>query len=193
MSTTSEIIMSGDILTLADAQRCGISKASFYQYIKRQGFVKIGHGIYAAPNAWIDELYILHKKCPKGVISHDEALYYHELIDREPLRHTLTVYSGYNTQRLLAAGYKAYMVKKELLELGKISVVDNYGNTIPIYDLERTICDLIRNRNAFEAQDFYTALKAYIARKDKDLNRLMRYAKLFRVDKVLRQYLGVLL
>lgn len=193
MSKMNEIIKSSDIVTLADAQSCGISKPSFYKYIKQYNFVKIGPGIYAAPDAWVDSLYVLHKRCPQGVISHDEAFYYHGLTDREPVQPTITIYSGYNAKRLTTAGYKVYMVKKELLELGKISVEDNFGNVIPMYDLERTICDLVRNRSAFETQDFYAALKAYAARKVKDLNRLMRYAELFRVDKVVRQYLEVLL
>ena len=62
-----------------------------------------------------------------------------------------------------------------------------------MYDLERTICDLVRSRSHFEFQDFQSALKRYAARKDKDLNRLMAYARLFRVQAVLRRYLEVLL
>ena len=62
-----------------------------------------------------------------------------------------------------------------------------------MYDLERTICDLIRSRNRIEIQDFNSALKAYAAGKDKNLNRLMEYAKLFRVDNVIRRYMEVLL
>ena len=77
--------------------------------------------------------------------------------------------------------------------MGKIVVRDNSGNMIPMYDLERTICDLMRSRSSIEAQDFNSALKAYVSRKDKNLNRLMEYAKLFRVDNVIRRYMGVLL
>ena len=40
-------------------------------------------------------------------------------------------------------------------------------------------------------QTFQDALKAYARRKDKDLRTLVRYAKLFRVEKILRQYLEV--
>ena len=105
-----------------------------------------------------------------------------------------TIYSGYNAHRLTADGScKVYTVKKELLDVGKIIVKDNDGNMIPMYDLERTICDLIRSRSSIEAQDFSSVLKTYVSRKDKDLNRLMEYAKLFRVDNVIRRYMGVLL
>ena len=86
-----------------------------------------------------------------------------------------------------------YNVKKELLNVGKITVKSNCGNEIPMYDLERTLCDLIRSRNSIEVQEFNSVLKSYVSRKDKDLNRLMEYAKLFRLDKVMRRYMEVLL
>ena len=83
--------------------------------------------------------------------------------------------------------------KKELLEVGKIIVTDDLGCEIPMYDLERSICDAFRSRNSIEAQDFNSILKSYVRRADKNLNLLMEYAKLFRVDNVARRYLEVLL
>ena len=101
-------------------------------------FENVSHGIYTKKDSGIDELFILHQRCPNAVFSHDEAFYYHDLTDREPLVPTLTVYSGYNTHRLTMNGkYKVYTVKKN-----------------------------------------------YISRKDKDLNRLMEYAKQFRVQNI---------
>ena len=104
-------------------------------------FENVSHGIYTKKDSGIDELFILHQRCPNAVFSHDEAFYYHDLTDREPLVPTLTVYSGYNTHRLTMNGkYKVYTVKKELY--------------------------------------------IQISRKDKDLNRLMEYAKQFRVQNI---------
>ena len=59
--------------------------------------------------------------------------------------------------------------------------------------MERKICDVMRSRCHIEIQKVQEALKAYARRKDKDLRTLVRYAKLFRVEKILRQYLEVLL
>ena len=61
------------------------------------------------------------------------------------------------------------------------------------YDPERTVCDIVRSRNSIEAQTFQDALKQYVRRRDKNLHRLMEYAKAFHVDKILNQYLEVLL
>ena len=57
----------------------------------------------------------------------------------------------------------------------------------------KLICDLIRSRSGIETQTFQDALKQYAKRKDKNLRKLMRYAQMFRVEKLLRQYLEVLL
>ena len=194
MNEMTRLVQNHDYLTPRIAGKSGISKFKFYKYVHENRLEPVSCGLYSAGDNWVDELYVLHQRCPNAVFSHDEAFYYHGLADREPFVHTFTIYSGYNTHRLTADGScKAYTVKKELLDVGKIIVRDNSGNMIPMYDLERTICDLMRSRSSIEAQDFNSALKAYVSRKDKNLNRLMEYAKLFRVDNVIRRYMGVLL
>ncbi len=194
MGDMEKIMQGHDYITPKTAKKSGISKFKFYKFVKENGLETVHRGIYATGTDWIDELYVLHQRCPQAVFSHDEAFYYHGLTDREPLNHTFTIYSGYNAHRLTADGScKVYTVKRELLDIGKTMVKDNDGNMIPMYDLERTICDLIRSRSRVETQDFNAALKNYISRKDKNLNRLMEYAKLFRIDNVTRRYMEVLL
>ena len=193
MKTPEEIVDDSGILLTKNAIEAGISKHALYNFIRNNGFEKAAHGVYASPETWEDENYILSLRCPQGVLSHDEALYYHGLTDREPLQKTITIYTGYGTSRMVADGIKVFTVKKELLDIGKEIVKTSYGHDIPLYNRERTICDLIRSRNRFEIQDFQTALKTYIMEKNKNLNRLMEYAKLFHVDKKIREYMEVLL
>lgn len=193
MKTPEEIVDDSGILLTKNAIEAGISKHALYNFIRNNGFEKAAHGVYASPETWEDENYILSLRCPQGVLSHDEALYYHGLTDREPLQKTITIYTGYGTSRMVADGIKVFTVKKELLDIGKEIVKTSYGHDIPLYNRERTICDLIRSRNRFKIQDFQTALKTYIMGKNKNLNRLMEYAKLFHVDKKIREYMEVLL
>ena len=193
MKTPEEIVDDSGILLTKNAIEAGISKHALYNFIRDNGFEKAAHGVYASPETWEDENYILSLRCPQGVLSHDEALYYHGLTDREPLQKTITIYTGYGTSRMDADGIKVFTVKKELLDIGKEIVKTSYGHDIPLYNRERTICDLIRSKNRFEIQDFQTALKTYIMGKNKNLNRLMEYAKLFHVDKKIREYMEVLL
>ena len=194
MSEDLNLLKQYDYLTFKNAKDQGISKYKFYQYVKDNNLEKIDRGVYIQKNNFIDELVLIYQRCPQLVFSHDEAFYYYNLSDREPIVHTFTIYSGYNTHRLKENGnYKIYNVKKELLDVGKVFVKDSFGNEIPMYNLERTICDLIRSRNSIEIQDFTTVLKNYIKRNDKNLNLLMEYAKLFSISNIVRKYMEVLL
>ena len=193
MINIENIVDESGILLAKDAIEAGIPKHILYRYIKEKKFEKVAYGVYVSPETWEDDLYILSLRCPQGVYSHDEALYYHGLIDREPMQRTLTIYTGYGTSRLVEDGIKVFTVKKELMDIGKEYVKTCQGHDIPIYNLERTICDLMRSKSRFEIQDFQTALKTYVARKDKKLNKLMEYAQVFHVDKKIREYMEVML
>ena len=193
METIGHFVDKSGLLLTKEALSGGITKYNFYRFVTDNHFAKVAQGVYLSPEAWGDSAFVLHQRCPQAVFSHDEALFYYELIDREPMEQTITIYSGYNTQKLKVSGIKVFTVKKELLNVGRIEYKNSFGHTIPIYDLERTICDLVRNRSSFEIQDFQTAIKSYIRRPDRDFNRLMSYAPLFRVEKLIRQYMEVLL
>ena len=68
-----------------------------------------------------------------------------------------------------------------------------YGNKVRVYDPERTVVDIVRNRNGIEFQTFEDSLKRYVRRKDKNVNKLINYAKEFHVDKILIDYMRVML
>lgn len=171
----------------------GISKPVFYDYIKEKKLERVAHGVYASADAWIDTLYLVHLRSKQAVFSHETALFLHDLTDREPAPYSITVKTGYNPNRLKADGVQVYTVKPELHVVGRTIAQTSFGHTVPVYDMERTICDLIRSRKGIEIQTFQDAIKQYVRRKDKNLRTLMQDASLFRVEKILRQYLEVLL
>ncbi len=127
------------------------------------------------------------------IYSHGTALFLHDLTDREPLIYSVTVPDGYNTKMLKKEGLFVHVVKIELFELGMCYAKTVFGNTVKTYDPERTICDLIKDRNNQDPAIITDALKRYVAKKDKDLNKLITFAEKFRVKKIVSIYLEVLL
>ena len=168
------------MLRTGQALAAGISKPVFYQFVQSRGLEQAAHGIYLSKDAWVDAMYLLHLRCPQAVFSHETALFFHDLTDRDPTR-------------LKDEGVQVFTIKAELYEVGLSTAQTPFGHDVPVYDMERTICDVLRSRSHIEMQTFQDALKAYARRKDKDLRTLVRYARLFRVEKILRQYLEVLL
>ena len=181
------------ILKTSQALQLGVTKPMFYSYARQRGLKQAAHGVYLSPDAWTDAMYLLHLRCAQAVFSHESALLFHDLTDREPEQYSITVKTGYNPTNLKADGIKVYTIKKELHDVGLITMKTPFGNPVPVYDAERTICDIVRSRSGIEMQTFQGALKQYATRREKDLRKLMRYAQLFRVEKLLRQYLEVLL
>ena len=189
-----KLLAEGDgILQTSAVIAAGVTKPVLYQYIRQNNLEQAAHGIYVSKDAWVDGMYLLHLCCAPAVFSHESALFFHGLTDREPSPYSVSVQRGYSPTRLKADGITVYTVKKELYPIGITSAKTPFGHTVPTYDMERTICDLIRCRNDMEVQTFQDALKRYAKRTDKNLSTLMRYAAQFRVEKVLRQYLEGLL
>lgn len=181
------------MLQTSQAVARGIVKPIFYEYIKERKLEQVAHGIYVSEDTWIDAMFLLHLRCGQAVFSHESALFFHDLTDREPSPYAITVRRGYSTTRLKAEGLSVYTIKPDLFDVGVSSGQTPFGHTVPVYDMERTICDLLRSRSRIEIQTFQGALKAYARRKDKNLRALMQYAGMFKVEKILRQYLEVLL
>ena len=171
----------------------GISKPVFYDYVRSRDLDRVAHGIYLSKDFWVDAMYLLHLRFEQAVFSHETALFFHDLTDREPIEYTVTVKTGCNPSKMKAEGIQVFTIKAGLHDVGLTTAKTPFGHTVPVYDMERTICDLLRSRSRIEIQTFQGALKAYARRKDKNLRALMQYARMFKVEKILRQYLEVLL
>ena len=76
--------------------------------------------------------------------------------------------------------------------MGICSLSSKMGNNVTAYNIERTICDILRSRNRVDSQTVAAAMKNYAARKGQDWGLLSKYAEIFRITKLLRQYLEVL-
>src|SRR5512138_273094 len=88
----------------------------------------------------------------QAIFSHETALYLWELTDRTPLFYSVTVPSGYNATSLKAGGAKVYFIKPDVYSLGLATLTSPHGNDIKTYNLERTICDVVRSRNQMDVQ-----------------------------------------
>ncbi len=181
------------VITAKFADAHGIHREYLSEFIRRGKLERIAHGIYITPEVWEDKMLLHQLRKSKMVYSHETALFLHDLTDRDPFAYCVTVPTGYNTSKLNQDGLIVHTVKKELIDLGICTRQTVFGNDIRTYNMERTICDILRDRNNQDVAVVSDALKRYVRRSDKDLNKLMKYAGILRIGKVLRNYLEVLL
>ena len=183
----------GGILSAAEAVAAGVSRPALSAFVRNHDMRCVSRGIYCVPDAWQDDLFILQQRCPKTIFSHETALFFHDLTDREPEKVTVTAKTGYNPTHLSKNGIKVFTIKNDLFELGKVEVKTPFNNSVNSYDIDRTICDIIRSRNQIDCQVYQDALKQYARRADKNLHHLSRYARALHVERKVMTYLEVLL
>ncbi|MBR6459682.1 MAG: hypothetical protein IKS49_05925 [Actinomycetaceae bacterium] len=73
-----------------------------------------------------------------------------------------------------------------------VRTVKEGANQFQIYDMEKTVVDIVFYREKMGIEETREILVNYLQRKDRNLNRLLKYAKLMKCDTVMRQYLEVL-
>jgi len=180
-------------ITTQEAQHEGIHREYLTMFVQEEKLVRTSPGIYQSPHVWEDKLYNYQQKRKFMIYSHETALYLHGLSDRDPIFYSVTLPTGYNTSQIKHQDLKTFTIKNTIFELGQTKIKTAYGNEITIYDKERTICDVIRSRNRMDRQLINDGLRRYMSHPSKNVNKLMCYAKEMGIEKVLRDYLEILL
>jgi predicted transcriptional regulator of viral defense system len=182
------------IITAAEVRLAGISPSYLSQMVQDGRLNRLERGLYALPTTYVDEMYELFAMNRYIVFSHLSALYLHGLTDRTPLKMTITVPRTKNASKLLRTGLvKIKRSNPQTHDMGLIRMESPSGFLVPVYNMERTVCDVVKAKGQTDPQILSEALKIYAKRKDKNLTHLTQYAKVLKADGLLRSYMEVLL
>jgi predicted transcriptional regulator of viral defense system len=181
------------IITSTEVTESGIPRYYLTSMVENGDIVKVESGIYTSPNTMDDELYFLQYKLTKGVFSNETALYLHNMTDRTPMSYTMTFPSGYNTKHLKDRDINIKLSNKETFDLGIITMNSFNGNPIRVYDIERTLCDILITRNKTDIQVVNQAMKMYAQSNRKNISKLLEYAEKLHVKSKVFKYMEVLL
>ena len=183
----------GGMISTKQVLDLDISKTTLTNYVRSGKIERVGSGIYMLPDTIEDDMYMLSLRSKWIIFSHDTALFLNHLAERTPFIHSITIPSNASVPRSIKQQCSCYYIKPDLYQLGKTVRKTTFGHVVPCYDAERTICDLIRSRSRYSVEVVTDAIKAYADSDEKDLNKLAEYAEHFRIMKVLKPYLEVLL
>jgi predicted transcriptional regulator of viral defense system len=187
------LIDQNEILLTSDLAKFGIPRMYLSILAKNDEIQRISRGVYSAANYLVDEMVSIQARYKGAIFSHETALYLLELTDRTPLFYSVTVPAKYNTTPLKASGTKVYIVNRSLYLLGLITTRSPHGNDIKTFNLERTICDVLRTSNKIDVQFVNEALKKYVVHKDRNIDQLYNYVSRFRIQRIIRTYIEILL
>ena len=180
-------------VTAQQALEAGLQYSRLSEAVADGELVRVSRGVYCLPEAWEDEFWIAQQRFSRGVFSDGTALFLHDFTDRTPERLTMTFPRSYNATGARDAGILVRTCSPEALDVGLTTVRTPYDNEVRAYDLERTLCDLVRGRAVSDVQVVNPAMKQYARSRSAHVGKLLSYAEELGVLGKVRNYMEVLL
>lgn len=147
--------------------------------IKTGKIIKIEKGIYSDNNN-VNYLEVLTKKYPNAIFTLDSAFYYHNLTDVIPEKECLALRR--NSTKISDDRVKVIYYQDKFFEIGK-SILRVNGVEIPIYDKERMLVELIRNRKTLGFDYYKEIIGNYREIKDSlNTKKIAEYISKFAIE-----------
>ena len=179
-------------LTTKEVTNNNIPRTYLTKLIKENKIERVSHGVYIKKNVLVDEFVVLQSKSKYDIYSNTTALYLHGFSNRIPIKYDITIKSGYKGSLQKEDSVNLFYTKNELLDLGVINYKLDSGNIIRVYDLDKTICDIIKNKKKIDAEIFNKAIREYFYSKKKNTLKLYEYAKKMNIYNKVRDTFEVL-
>ena len=187
-----EFSKNGGIMKTSELNSLGLDSRKINKLIKNNKLTRIKHGYYILNNTNPKEEVIIARMFPEAIIYLESALLYYKYTDRIPNTWQITVEKHSNPKKydISYLPLKPYYIKEKYRKIGVNKTTIN-NITIKVYDLEKTICDILRYENKIDNEVFTKTIKKYINDDSKNIRKLMEYAKKLKVDKKVQKYIGV--
>lgn len=181
------------IMTTAELLEAKLYYADIKQLLDEGLIERVKRGYYH----WIEdcgesEVAMINHLFPDAVLCMETALFYYGYSDRNPAEWNFAIDRNVSKQRTKIdyPFIKAYRVESELVTLGETEGQIDFQK-VRIYDRDRTICDVLRNMNKMDKEIFNKAIQGYVKDPKKNIPNLMEYAKVLRVQKRVKELIGV--
>lgn len=194
MSNKKRILDIGEenqgIITSKKVDELKIPRFYLSQLLKEGKIVKIDRGIYSTKENNSDEYYNLQVKSKIIIFSHFTALkllgFYDSCFDKTHI----SVPQGYNATRI-DNHYKVFYDNHDIYKDGVVEVINDNNLKLKVYDIERSICDIIKNKNRFKIDQVNRLMNFYFMRATINYKKLLYYSKLLNVSKQVKRYLSL--
>ena len=181
-----------EIITPAQLEKKGISRV-YLSRMEEEGIIeRIDRGIYVTKDFKYDEYYLFQLKYPKAIFSYNTALYFYEMTERTPIKMDVTVYREYNPHRFKDF-VNVYKISKELYNLGVTEKKSPQGMKVKTYNLERTVCDIIKDKDSIDIEIRNKAIKKAIKSKEFNASKMFEYAKKMNIYDKVKNYMEAII
>jgi len=176
---------------MSEAIEHGITRYTLYSLRDKGVIEQVSRGIYRLvelPPINNPDLVTVSLRFPNAVICFISALAYHGITTQIP--HYVSV-AVPRDSRMPSLDYPPIQAHRFSDEAYKSGIVEHMIDGVPvkIYSPEKTLADCFKFRNKIGMDVVLEALKLYKTRKKFELDELLKYARICRVEKIMRPYM----
>ena len=185
----------GGMLRMTEAMHAGIHRRTLYGMRDSGVLERIGRGLYRLadlPALMSPDLVSVALKVPKGVICLISALSLHDMTTQIPHEVYLALERGAEPPRLEYPPTRYFWFSEAAFSAG-IEIHNIDGVELRVYTIEKTLADCFKYRNKIGLDTAVEALRLYREQKQLRVGELVKYAKVCRVESVMRPYLEAVL
>jgi predicted transcriptional regulator of viral defense system len=168
-------------------------RTAYYKMLEsaKQGeLIQVRRGVYANIEQLSGNMIDINAVVPEGILCLWSAWSIHQLTTSMPQAFHMAIKRGRKVSIPSFPRIEVHHYMEDLLKIGVISMIID-GFNIRLYDVERCVCDAIKFRNKVGMDVCSEIINNYLERPDRNLSKLMDYARKLRVGKILEQYLQV--
>ena len=181
------------IITTNELTKLNIPNVVLTRLIEKKKIERAKRGIYVLPNSFGDEYYTLLYGINDATYSYFTALYFHNLCERVPLKYDVTVKRNYGGSLIKNENVNLHYVDESIFDLGRTKLKSPQGQEIACYDIERCLCDLIKDKDNLYFEYVKYAFVKYYREEKHDTFKLYKYAKLMKIEKQVHEFMEALL
>lgn len=172
----------------------GLSYYKISQMVEHGKLVKLNKKIYENTGYKGDEsdFYYVYAYVPSGVVCLMSAASYYNLSSDRPDMVDVAIprKSKISTLPTWPELNVCYFTD-ERFDVGIDTVVEG-KNQFRIYNIEKTVVDIVFYREKIGIEEMKEVLVTYLRREDRNINRLIRYSELLKCGDAMKKYLEVL-
>lgn len=183
----------GGMLRMKEAINLGISRYTLYTLLDKGIIEQVSRGIYRLselPEISSPDLVAISSRYPNAVVCLVSALSFHQITTQIPSSVSIAISRKSRPPKPDYPPITVYRMKDVMYRAGiEEHEIDN--TIVKIYSPEKTLADCFKYRNKLGMDIVLEALTLYKSRLDADYNKIMEYAGICRIDKIIRPYLEV--
>ncbi len=180
------------IITSSQIESYGVPRVYLSQMVEKNIIERIERGIYVTKDYKYDEYYLFQLRYPKTVFSYNTALYFYEMTERTPIKMDVSISKNYNPHRFKDI-VNVYRINDELFDLGIVEKKSPQGMKVRTYNLERTICDIIKDKDSVDIEIRNKAIKKAIKSKEFNASKMFEYAKKMNIYDKVKNYMEAII